>query len=112
MQYVEIGQPYIGCLGQICVADQHKKIQYNMGHLVREGDSSDKKFFNGGKWLFWKVLMGTIILQNFKSWPLEDFESMDFTKKLYLSLPGWCEDGNLRSEFVPLQKVVHGPCLL
>ena len=81
MQYVEIGQPYIGCLGQICVADQHKKIQYNMGHLVREGDSSDKKFFNGGKWLFWKVLMGTIILQNFKSWPLEDFESMDFTKK-------------------------------
>ena len=27
MQYVKIGQPYIGCLGQICMANEHKKIQ-------------------------------------------------------------------------------------
>ena len=24
------------------------------GHMVREGGSTDKKFSNGGKWLFWK----------------------------------------------------------
>ena len=30
MQYVKIGQPYIGCLGQICIAlaSMHNKIQY------------------------------------------------------------------------------------
>ena len=28
MQYVKIGQPYIGCLGQICMANMRKKIQY------------------------------------------------------------------------------------
>ena len=43
-------------------------------HMVREGGSTDKKISNVGKWLFWKVLMGTFIPQNFKSWPLEDFQ--------------------------------------
>ena len=43
-------------------------------HLVPEGGSNDIKFSNGGKWLFWKVLMSTVIPQNFKSGPLGDFE--------------------------------------
>ena len=46
----------------------------NYTHLVPEGGSNDKKFSNGGKWLFWKVLMSTVIPQNFKSGPLGDFE--------------------------------------
>ena len=53
---------------------QNSDFMKDSTHMGREEGSYENKSSNGGKWLFWKVLMNTLIPQSFKSWPLGDFE--------------------------------------